>query len=380
MPQSPDHSSTEPDPSCSDQLAMATEREKFPAHFRFSQRYGYEPLPEPMRLEYISGDLRREIFDATYLFLGGMSTDCGWIIGLDSECIKIILGEVQKIPQIKVKLYFDHVVESFENVILRGNLSDFLDCLEIIINRSLEFLEGIIRLKGELLIFTPESSLFDAVSKLRNEIARLFDKHAAAYQLDISKSPYWFLPRVSKEQGEATQQAIETLHEGGMDSAAQHLRQAAEHMKNKQYPDSVADSIHAVESVAGEVDPKSRKTLGKALDSLEEEGILQNSFFKEALKKLHGYANQPGIRHGQHEGSTVNVGLDDAILMYGACASFAAYLAQKRQGKQKTIDAVGTPQADPQHAPNSYAPEGFQSVDQEAVQELPVEEEDDFPF
>ena len=30
----------------------------------FSQRYGYEPLPEPMRLEEISNDLRREIWNA----------------------------------------------------------------------------------------------------------------------------------------------------------------------------------------------------------------------------------------------------------------------------------------------------------------------------
>ena len=68
-----------------------------------------------------------------------------------------------------------------------------------------------------------------------------------------------------------------------------------------------------------------------SLDSLKKEGILQDPLLKEALKKLHGYASQPGIRHGQQEGSTVNVGLNEAILMYGACASFAAYLTQKNQ-------------------------------------------------
>ena len=30
----------------------------------FSQRYGYEPLPEPMRLEELASDLRREIWNA----------------------------------------------------------------------------------------------------------------------------------------------------------------------------------------------------------------------------------------------------------------------------------------------------------------------------
>ena len=49
MLQSSDHSPTEPDPNRPDQPVMATEREEFPAHFTFSQRYGYEPLSEPMQ-------------------------------------------------------------------------------------------------------------------------------------------------------------------------------------------------------------------------------------------------------------------------------------------------------------------------------------------
>ena len=32
-------------------------------HLTFTQRYGYEPLPEPMRLEELSSDLRREIWN-----------------------------------------------------------------------------------------------------------------------------------------------------------------------------------------------------------------------------------------------------------------------------------------------------------------------------
>lgn len=171
----------------------------------------------------------------------------------------------------------------------------------------------------------------DKITNFAEEINELFNKYNATYQLNTSQHPYWFFPVASKEQGEVIQEAIKALHQRKMNNATDHLRQAAEHMKMNQYGDSVADSIHAVESVAGEVDPKLNKTLGKALDSLEREGLLQNSLLKEALKKLHGYVNQSGIRHGQQEGSTVNVGLDEAILMYGACASFAAYLTQKNQ-------------------------------------------------
>ena len=44
----------------------ANAREIFPAHFTFSQRYGYEPLPGPMQLEQLSDDLRRETASLTH--------------------------------------------------------------------------------------------------------------------------------------------------------------------------------------------------------------------------------------------------------------------------------------------------------------------------
>ncbi len=200
---------------------------------------------------------------------------------------------------------------------MKGKFNKVLDCLEVVFNECLDFSKNDITT--------------DKVLPLAERIAVLFEKYASAYWLDTSQRPYWFFPRASKEQGDAIQGVIEVLHHRRMNNATGHLRKAAEHMKMKQYEDSVADSIHAVESAAGEVDPKSNRTLGKALDSLQKEGLLQDLLLKDALKKLHGYASQPGIRHGQQEGSTVNVGLDEAILMYGVCASFAAYLTQKHQ-------------------------------------------------
>ena len=364
MPQSPDHSSTEPDPNRPDQPAMPTEREKFPAHFRFSHRYGYEPLPEPMQPEYLSNDLRIELCDAvenynqqfeflkffpelptnspmSALHLSALYQAFCRSLGYpdpnspeDIEMKKNRYEMKKKRYEIKKKRYEKYhgrilrkigkskILRDNENIdhiyssILTGeNFYKVLDFIEIIINKSWEM----------------EFISKDKITNFAEEINELFDKYNATYQLNTSQHPYWFFPVASKEQGEITQEAIKALHQRKMNNATDHLRQAAEHMKMNQYGDSVADSIHAVESVAGEVDPKSNKTLGKALDSLEREGLLQNSLLKEALKKLHGYANQPGIRHGQQEGSTVNVGLDEAILMYGACASFAAYLTQKHQ-------------------------------------------------
>ena len=162
-----------------------------------------------------------------------------------------------------------------------------------------------------------------------------FEQHAAAYKLDTSQQPYWFVPQASEEQGKATQQAIETIRESNFDGAATHLREAAKHINMQQYADSVADSIHSVESVARMIDPEASETLGPALDSLETSKVLKHQALKDAFKKLYGYtSNDQGIRHALLNQDVPNVGLDEALFMYGACASFAAYLANKhRQAK-----------------------------------------------
>ena len=48
---------------------MTNDRDYPPDHLTFSQRHGYEPIPEPMRLEHISDDLRRELWNTVRTLL-----------------------------------------------------------------------------------------------------------------------------------------------------------------------------------------------------------------------------------------------------------------------------------------------------------------------
>ena len=298
-----------------------------------------------MRLGHLSDDLRREVWNAIRSCLNNpesfqFSFDiCNPTDQEIQSYYEKIVGKVKRIPESqvpqKIKEFayygqrFGMVIVDWEtileNVLMKGKIKEVLDSIEIVINISIKE-DRIINLR--------------AVVPLIRKIEALFNEYNAAYWLDIPPRPLQypcqFRQRVSKEQCEATQQAIETVRQGRMKSAVTHLQQAAEHMNMGQYADSVADSIHAVESIACEINPKSNKTLGKALDYLEGKGLFpeKTQRLMEALKKLHGYANQPGIRHGKQEGCTVDVGLDEAILMYGACASFAAYLTRKHQQQE----------------------------------------------
>ena len=277
----------------------------------FSQRYGYEPLPEPMRLEELSSDLRRETWNAVREVLVEKRESAGeyyYFKDPGKRFFERVLGRYTKQPVDAISTDYDQVLSNLKNSILSGQFNQVLDLIEIMVN---------------------DKDLTDAfVLDMRN----LFEQSGAAYGLDTSQRPYCFVPRGSKEQGEATQQAIETICENNFGGAAGHLRQATEHLNAQQYADSIADSIHAVESVARMIDPEASETLGPALDSLEKGGLLKHAALKAAFKKLYGYtSDEQGIRHSLLDQDSAAVGLDEAMFMFGACASFAAYLAQKHR-------------------------------------------------
>ena len=235
---------------------MTTDRDHFPDHFTFSQRNGYEDLPEPMRLDQLSDDLRRELCNTVRQLL-------------------------LKIP---------------------GEIPDGHRYAKDFAERTL----------GRFL------------------------KVAAPYWLDISQRPYWFFPRTSQEEGTATQQAMETLRQGGMNGAVTHLRKAAKFINTGDPADSIRESIHAMESVARTIDPASSETLGPALSSLKKRGLLQHKALEKAFQQLYGYtSDEQGIRHALLNKDAADVGLEEAMFMFGACASFAGYLTRKQRRIQE---------------------------------------------
>ena len=278
-------------------------------HLTFSQRQGYESMPEPMRLEEISDALRREIWNETRRLLQSMHDDSYYLFyGRGRQFVERVLGRLLKRPEDEIDIRSNSVFDVFKKIILGYKFNVFLDLIEFCLYEDfiLEF-------------------------EFAQKISAIFDVHTAAYWLDLSCFPYKFFPRSDKAQGEATRSAIKTLRESDMEGASAHLRQAAIHINTGQFADSIADSIHAVESVASTINPKT-KTLGPALDSLQKRGLLKHPALKEAFSKLYGYtSDEQGIRHSLLDKPSPDVDLDEAMFMFGACASFAAYLVNKHR-------------------------------------------------
>ena len=157
------------------------------------------------------------------------------------------------------------------------------------------------------------------------DMKRTFAECRLAYTIDFGPPPT-IIPAVTPEEGDAVVGALRTLRDAGLDGSAVHLRKAAACINAGDWAGSVRESIHAVESVARQLDPEASATLGPALSSLEKQGKLHPAL-KDAFSKLYGYtSDEQGIRHALLYRANAQVGQDEAVFMLGACASFASYL------------------------------------------------------
>ena len=275
----------------------------------FAQREGRAPLPEPMRLEYVSKKFRQLVW-----------------LSIESEIRHSINYGYSEFFDI-INLYFFEIHEEFHDevtdfprckhllrqIITDGNYHEILTLVEFFLRKE------------------------DLDHDLKDQLREVFDKCQIAYFIeDINKLPT-IVPRITKESGDVTRQAIEAIDKANMAGASTHLRQAAEHINAKKYANSIVDSIHAVESVARIIDPKATRTLTPALDSLQKSGLLKHPALKEAFSKLYGYtSDEQGIRHALLDKGSPDVDLDEAMFMFGACASFAAYLVNKYRKAAQT--------------------------------------------
>ena len=244
--------------------------------------------------------------------------------------------------QNEMGLYGSRFPTGIEDEIIRGKPSRILELINIIISHGED---------------DNKKSVKNEVEEFTKRMCVLFEKHGVSCCLDTSQSPFRFVfcdnkeqkkstivPRSSVKAGRAAQKVIEKIREADMDSAATHLHKAADLLKAREYADSIRESIHAVESVACAIDPQpeAKNNLSKALNSLENNGLLKHADIKAACRKLYDFTNKVrGIRHAREARNPPDVGLEEAEFMLGACESFAAYLVSKHRQQPEKQEADG---------------------------------------
>ena len=107
------------------------------------------------------------------------------------------------------------------------------------------------------------------------------------------------------------------------------MNQALQLLSNREspdYPNSIKESITAVEAAAEVISGKPKATLGDALKVIGDESA--HPALRDAFSKLYGWTSDAaGIRHASLDGTSV--GFAEAQFMVVACSAFTNYLAAK---------------------------------------------------
>ena len=159
---------------------------------------------------------------------------------------------------------------------------------------------------------------------LSKQINKILEFGQAAYRVLEGDT---IVPIGSDAELETLKRAFADLAATEFHGARDHLRKAAEELTAGRYPDSIRESINAVESVARTLAPDGK--LSGALAKLEQSANIHGGM-KAAFNSLYGYtSDEQGIRHAHLNEPSSKPDETDALFMIGACAAFVSYLINK---------------------------------------------------
>ena len=278
----------------------------------FSRREGYEPLPTSLQLEELPKEARIAIWNVLFGYLERTRIERGIGVGLYfavDGAWEVILRTVhvyRNMPLDEWSARSEKFVPWMRGLIEQEPVERVFDLLEFIMRHE--------RCPPEFMA----------------EVSDVFRRFQLAYIID-SGPPPTILPATTATEGKELSRKLAELQVAGLDGCETHLRNASKCINDGDPASSVRESIHALESVARQIDPKASKDLSVALRSLERDGALHPAF-KQAISKLYGYtSDEQGIRHALLDKAEANVTQDEALFMLGACASFASYLWRKHK-------------------------------------------------
>ncbi len=284
-----------------------------PGELTFSQAHGYEKLPGLLALGELPEEARTRIWNVLYKDI--------MLVRKSIVHYPLHFRDVSPWPEILLDVHSNHFVRAADALpkIKTTYREDakyiHRELKSLPFNKCFDLIEFILRHPK-----CPES--------LTGAMKKAFADANLAYTIHEGP-PATIVPAVTREEGMAIVQSMEALREGGMEGAGEHLREASECINRGDWRNGVKESISAVESVARGLASTKASSLSDALKSLESGQPLHGAL-REGLKRLYGYtSDEKGIRHALLEEANSDVGRDEAVFMFGACASFASYLWRK---------------------------------------------------
>lgn len=269
----------------------------------FAQAEGLAPLPSQLRLRELSPAMRSRLWADVHFHLELRDHNPYHLDNLVFQVLRDWFVDERHGFVDDVSPRRDHWVKTLRPIFEDGSYADVLGLIQYWV-----------RHKSASYLFV-------------QQVERALISTGSAYRL---LNRWTIAPISSEENAEALSVALSAVAGSGSAGAKAHLESAAAALNRNDYPGSVRESIHAVDAAARMLAPDS-KDLGPSLTALAESGYIHGAM-KSAFSALYGYtSDEKGVRHSLLFSAEAKVDEEDALFMFGACASFCAYLVRKGQ-------------------------------------------------
>jgi len=174
----------------------------------------------------------------------------------------------------------------------------------------------------DFLEYIAEIFIYDNRSKeFRIEINKVLEEEMSAYRFVDN----YIAPIIDEVEIQEIEESLDMEYNG----AKRHLSNALEFLsdrENPDYPNSIKESISAVEAVAKEITGKNTD-LSKCLKAMD---LDLNKQFMTAMDNMYGWTcKEDGIRHG-HTGEELKTSFEEAKYMLVTCSAFVNYMIAKK--------------------------------------------------
>ena len=263
----------------------------------FSERYGYVPPRIAMQIDEITEHYRTDLWNSTYLCLNSNSYSMSPPSDeAEAMAIEVLHMRLDQLPSRNADL-----VKALGEWWASAKWYELYDAIEAILDAMDDDEEK---------------------SYLTSNLTLDFQKHLAPVRLIEGQ-----VVKVDSDQdAEAVEDALSDTE--GMPGARYHLEKALALLSDREspdYPNSVKESISAVESVTKEITGKPKATLGPALDALKKSGVALHPSLIKGWQAMYGYASDAdGIRHSASDRPKV----DQAEARYWlvTCSAFVSLM------------------------------------------------------
>jgi hypothetical protein len=272
---------------------------------KFSERVGIVSVDRALQMDFMSKDLRNSLWNELY------SSLLAW--GETSSFFELWRAATQTIWVRFYKLPVDQIGNSAYNrntdlkqLFFEATYSGVYDVIEFVATLPLRP--------------TFRKDFVDSCNKVLEE-------ESSGYRF----VDYLLVPITSKTELSSIQDALDaTSKVAKLKGVHIHLSEALKKISdrgNRDYRNSIKESISAVEAIADALTNSSVDKLGTALSALKTKLGLHEALIK-GFKSMYGYtSDDDGIRHFLMDESTCDI--EDALYMLVSCSAFVNYLMAK---------------------------------------------------